>query len=77
MGVQTTKRDTIAEQLLKAHILETARIASNYTIEEQIAVASVLDEEVMRAELDKRRREEKIDLQAIAKIANRKRNYRF
>ena len=31
----------------------------------------------LRAELDKRRREEKIDLQAIAKIANRKRNYRF
>lgn len=77
MGVQTIKKDTISEQLLKAHILETARIASNYTIEEQIAVASVLDEEVMRAELDKRRREEKIDLQAICKIANRKRNYRF
>lgn len=77
MGVQTIKKDTIAEQLLKANVLETARIASNYTIEEQIAVAAVLDEEVMRAELDKRRREEKIDLQAIAKIANRKRNYRF
>ena len=62
------------EMLKRANIEETARLASNYTIEEQIAVATVLDTEVMENELRSRRREDTADLEAVRIIANRRLN---
>ena len=63
------------EELERANIEETARLASNYSIAEQIAVAAVLDTEVMENELIRRRRECEADLQALRKIANRQKGY--
>ena len=69
--------EQMEKDLERANIEETKRLASNYTIKEQIAVASVLDEEVLKNELEHRRREEKADLQAVFKIATRSRDYKF
>lgn len=69
MNIEAVKKETVDEQMYLANVRETARLASNYTIEEQIAVASVLDEEVLRNELENRRREEKNDLNAMCKVA--------
>lgn len=75
MNIEAVKKETVDEQMFLANVRETARLASNYTIEEQIAVAAVLDTEVMENELRSRRRENETDLSAIRKIANRPRVY--
>lgn len=63
------------DNVFSANVRETARLASNYSIAEQIAVAAVLDTEVMENELIRRRRECEADLQALRKIANRQKGY--
>lgn len=75
MNIEAVRKQTVDEQMFLANVRETARLASNYSIEEQIAVATVLDTEVMENELRSRRRENETDLSAIRKIANRPRVY--
>lgn len=75
MNIEAERKPTAQENLIKANIEETARLASNYSIEEQIAVAAVLDTEVMENELRSRRRDDEADLNAFRKIANRPRKY--
>lgn len=75
MNIGAVRKNTIDEQMFLANVKETARLASNYSLEEQIAVAAVLDTEVMENELRSRRREDEADLNAFRKIANRPRKY--
>lgn len=75
MNIEAVRKQTVDEQMFLANVRETARLASNYSIEEQIAVAAVLDTEIMENELRSRRRENETDLSAIRKIANRPRVY--
>lgn len=72
--VEEVERERI-EKLHKANIAELVRLASNWSLEEQIALAAVLDTEVMENELRSRRREDEADLNAFRKIANRPRKY--
>lgn len=75
MNIEAVRKQKVDEQMFLANVRETARLASNYSIEEQIAVAAVLDTEIMENELRSRRRENETDLSAIRKIANRPRVY--
>lgn len=75
MSIEAVRKESIDENLFKANVAETARLASNYSIAEQIAVAAVLDTEVMENELRSRRREDEADLNALRKIANRPKKY--
>ncbi len=75
LAIEAVRKNNVEEQLFLANVKETARLASNYSIEEQIAVAAVLDTEVMENELRSRRREDEADLNAFRKIANRPRKY--
>ena len=72
--VEAVEKERI-ENLHKANIAELVRLASNWSLEEQAAVAAVLDTEVMENELRSRRREDEADLNAFRKIANRPRKY--
>lgn len=75
MNIEAVRKNNVEEQLFIANVKETARIARNYSIEEQIAVAAVLDTEVIENELRSRRRENEADLNAFRKIASRQRKY--
>ncbi len=75
LAIEAVRKNNVEEQLFLANVKETARLASNYSLEEQIAVAAVLDTEVMENELRSRRREDEADLNAFRKIANRPRKY--
>lgn len=79
MAVQKTVEEVEKERienLHKANIAELVRLASNWSLEEQAAVLQKMDENLMQAELDYRRRLRDITLGGYEEISERYRKAR-